>query len=165
MQIKFSLAKFNGIFAVRALLLGLPGICVVALIVLALNGKGLRINASAGAARVAAGVMVLALLSMLTAPPYYFSNLSLFRKSYIVKNENELTYIKCSNSLPILDERTDIYRIEDIKNIKIKGKKIHIEGRIKKYTQTGLRKREAFAAELTELEIPDVFRNSEALVQ
>lgn len=100
---------------------------------------------------------------LVLAFPCYLSRWSQYRNSYITKQENTIVFYKCSNNLPILDEKTKIYTVKDIKKIFIENKKICIYGSIEEVHNT--RHGNEYIGEIKELKIPDVFSNTNILVE
>lgn len=162
-QITFSFSKFNSVFLPKLLLMCIPGIVFIIITICALNGKIGPIASSSGLAVVVAILMFVSMIMLALALPYYLSKLSQFRKSYVVMNDNKIIYYRCANNLPILDEKTKIYTVKDIKKIFIENKKICIYGSIEEVHNT--RHGNEYIGEIKEVKIPDVFSNTNILVE
>lgn len=162
-QITFSFSKFNSVFLPKFLLMCLPGIMFIIITLCALNNKIGPIVSSSGLAVVVVILMFVSMIMLALALPYYLSKLSQFRKSYVVMNGNKIMYYRCANNLPILDEKTKIYTVKDIKHIFIENKKICISGSIEVVQNT--KHGNQYIGEIRELKIPDVFNNTNILVK
>ena len=141
----------------------LPGITFIVITMCALNGKIGAISSSKGMAVIVVILMLISMTVLILAVPCYLSRWSQYRNSYIVKQGNEITYYKCANNLPILDEKTKIYIAKDITRIFIANKTICIYGSIEETHNT--RHGNQYIREIRELKIPDVFNNTNILVK
>lgn len=162
-QITFSFSKFNSIFLPKLLLMCLPGITFIVITMCALKGKIGAISSSRGMAVLVAVIMFISMITLILAIPSYMSRLSQYRNSYIIKQGDEVVFYKCSNNLPILDEKTKIYTAKDITKVSIKNKEICIIGSIEEVHKT--RHGNEYIGEIKELKIPDVFNNTNILVK
>lgn len=162
-QITFSFSKFNSVFLPKLLLMCIPGTVFIIITICSLNGKIGAISSSKGAGILVAIIMFISMIMLVLAFPCYLSRWSQYRNSYITKQENTIVFYKCSNNLPILDEKTKIYTVKDIKKIFIENKKICIYGSIEEVHNT--RHGNEYIGEIKELKIPDVFSNTNILVE
>lgn len=162
-QITFSFSKFNSVFLPKLLLMCIPGAVFIIITMCSLNGKIGAISSSKGAAILVAILMLISMIMLVLSIPYYLSTWSQYRNSYIIKKENTIVFYKCSNNLPILDERTKIYTAKDITKVSIKNKEICIIGSIEEVHKT--RHGNECIGKIKELKIPDVFNNTNILVE
>lgn len=161
-QLAFSFSKFNLFFFPKFLLMSLPGAVFIVVTVCALNGKIGAISSSRELAITASLIMLLSMAMLALAFPYYLSRWSQYKNSYIVKQDDEIIYYKCTNNIPILDEKTKIYEATDITKVSIINRTIYIYGNIKEIHKT--RHGNEYIGEMKELKIPDVFINTNILI-
>ncbi len=157
----FSYKKFNSVFLPKFLLMCVPGLLMIAITIYALNGNVDPISSSGEYARVVVLGMFLAMGMLVLSFPWYLSKLSLYRKSYITKQGDEIAFYRCANNLPGLDEKQIIYTAKDITAISIEHKTIYIYGSIEEVHMT--RYGSKYIGKHNVLKIPNVFSNIDAL--